>query len=346
MRRLYLAKQNLSKKSNRRNNNEEGFHIHIISFSFTSFELCASSRHLDFHCRIVEDHLKEVTNKALFIMLRLPAAHGRSLLGRAVETAGCCRKARPASFLRSKIPQCALGSSLVHSFSSYSSFREPGSLFEATTPDVSPLRGNDGHLSFSEPQAAKDRDAPLRADVRTMGRLLGQIIQDHHGSETFDKIETLRGLAKAWRDAGAGRDPNRTSEADDAFDKLATYCSNLDDKEVLVIARAFTHFLAIANAAEGHHRVRLLNSTRSSEYALPDKSDSCGGVLKSLLKDHSAETIYDALTSQKVELVLTAHPTEVNRRTILEKQRRVQEVWNILCFFKRDRNMRYQLLRF
>lgn len=52
-----------------------------------------------------------------------------------------------------------------------------------------------------------------------------------------------------------------------------------------------------------------------------------GGALKSLLEQgHSPDAIFDALTSQKVELVLTAHPTEVNRRTMLEKQRRVQKV--------------------
>jgi hypothetical protein len=54
---------------------------------------------------------------------------------------------------------------------------------------------------------------------------------------------------------------------------------------------------------------------------------SSGGVLKSLLEDgHSADTIFEALSTQQTELVLTAHPTEVNRRTILEKQRRVQTV--------------------
>mgnify|MGYP002051704459 CR=1 FL=1 len=52
-----------------------------------------------------------------------------------------------------------------------------------------------------------------------------------------------------------------------------------------------------------------------------------GGALKSLLdQGHSPDEIFDALISQKVELVLTAHPTEVNRRTILEKQRRVQRI--------------------
>jgi phosphoenolpyruvate carboxylase len=52
-----------------------------------------------------------------------------------------------------------------------------------------------------------------------------------------------------------------------------------------------------------------------------------GGVLKSLLEmGHSADAIFEALSTQQTELVLTAHPTEVNRRTILEKQRRVQDV--------------------
>jgi phosphoenolpyruvate carboxylase len=192
--------------------------------------------------------------------------------------------------------------------------REPGSLFEiaGTVPDTP---------TFSLEQAVADRDAPLRADVRTMGSLLGQIIQDHHGEVTFDKIEKLRSLAKAWRDVGAGRKQN----ADAQFAELAEYCTQLDNEELHIISRAFTHFLAIANAAESHHRSRLL-SMMESENALPNKSDSCGGVLASLLKEHSSETILQALTSQKVELVLTAHPTEVNRRTILEKKRRVQEV--------------------
>jgi phosphoenolpyruvate carboxylase len=64
-----------------------------------------------------------------------------------------------------------------------------------------------------------------------------------------------------------------------------------------------------------------------------------GGALKSLLDDgHSPETIFDALTSQQVELVLTAHPTEVNRRTILEKQRRVQKILTKADYL-RERNL-------
>ena len=204
--------------------------------------------------------------------------------------------------------------------SSYSSFREPGSLFEVT-----PLSETNNEATSTSPIMG-DRDAPLRADVRTMGSLLGQIIRDHHGDEIFEKIEDLRALAKKWREAGAGRNSDKADDAKKAFDELAKLCSNLTDEELLIISRAFTHFLAIANSAEAHHRIRLLNQTET-RYALPYKPDSCGGVLEALMEQgKTPEQIYECLTTQQTELVLTAHPTEVNRRVILEKQRRVQQV--------------------
>ena len=203
--------------------------------------------------------------------------------------------------------------------SSYSSFREPGSLFEVT-----PL----GESLDDIPKSliTEDRDAPLRADVRTMGSLLGQIIRDHHGDAIFEKIEEFRGLAKKWREAGAGRDASKAAEASTTFAELATLCKGLSDEELLVISRAFTHFLAIANSAEAHHRIRMLNKTVNT-FGLPNKPDSCGGALLSLLEQgHTPEQIFECISTQQTELVLTAHPTEVNRRVILEKQQRVQEV--------------------
>jgi phosphoenolpyruvate carboxylase len=213
-------------------------------------------------------------------------------------------------------------------FSSYSSFREPGSLFELYGSQ-DPMTSSTTNLpTFSIAQALEDRDATLRADVRTMGSLLGRIIQDHHGTAIFEKIEEMRGLAKQWREAGAGRHVDTKDEAAAIFDELANNCSKLSNEELHIMARAFTQFLAIANAAEGHHRGRLLAMAENDADALPNKSDSCGGVLQNLMTQggHDADTIYESLTTQCVELVLTAHPTEVNRRIILEKQRRVQEV--------------------
>jgi phosphoenolpyruvate carboxylase len=158
-----------------------------------------------------------------------------------------------------------------------------------------------------------------------MGSLLGKVMPQ----DTFEKVESMRHLAKTWREAGAGR--NGSAESRKVFDELAAFAGSLDNASLFWVSRAFTHFLAIANAAEAHHRTRVLKMEESNipgdVHALSHKSDSCGGIFPELFqKGHSVDDIYDALTTQQVELVLTAHPTEVNRRTILEKQRRVQQI--------------------
>mmetsp|Transcript_14998 Transcript_14998/g.21224 ORF Transcript_14998/g.21224 Transcript_14998/m.21224 type:complete len:999 (-) Transcript_14998:129-3125(-) len=177
--------------------------------------------------------------------------------------------------------------------------------------------------------AKSPSDAQLRADVKAMGSLLGQVIQDHHGKEIFDRVEQLRNLAKKFREAGGGRDATKLEESHAVLEEMATYVSSLKNDELFLVSRSFTHFLALANAAEGHHRIRLMHervNTGEGISALSSKADSCGGVLPQLAKEHDADAIFDALTSQTVELVLTAHPTEVNRRSILDKQRRVQSL--------------------
>jgi phosphoenolpyruvate carboxylase len=134
-----------------------------------------------------------------------------------------------------------------------------------------------------------------------------------------------------WREAGAGRGNEASQEkAASILKDLADDVSTLTNSELFWVSRAFTHFLAIANAAEGHHRGRILNQEdelyQGDIHALSHKSDSCGGLLPQLVKNHDKETIYQSIISQQVELVLTAHPTEVNRRTILDKHRRVQSI--------------------
>eukprot|EP00567_Pseudictyota_dubia_P002553 CAMPEP_0197465530 /NCGR_PEP_ID=MMETSP1175-20131217/64586_1 /TAXON_ID=1003142 /ORGANISM="Triceratium dubium, Strain CCMP147" /LENGTH=1118 /DNA_ID=CAMNT_0043001547 /DNA_START=80 /DNA_END=3437 /DNA_ORIENTATION=+ len=177
-------------------------------------------------------------------------------------------------------------------------------------------------------------DTQLRADVRAMGSLLGKIITEHEGPEIFDKVEKMRSLAKEWREAGAGRNPSLRSDADSAFSSMATFASSLSSSELFLISRAFTHFLALANAAESHHRCRKLRRAVTAEDsgigALSTKRDSCGGVIPKLVAESgaSAKEIWEALSSQTVELVLTAHPTQVNRTTLLDKQKRIQELLN------------------
>jgi phosphoenolpyruvate carboxylase len=202
----------------------------------------------------------------------------------------------------------------------------------------------------------QDDDAQLRADIRVMGSLLGKVIRQHDGQEMFNKVEHMRALAKDWREQGAGRGKSESAETTtsaaateaeaetESLKDLVAYAAGLANAELFQVSRAFTHFLAIANAAEGHHRSRRLNLSKQETTssgsssgsstssgggggALYPKPDSCGGVLPALLeKGHSADAIWQALSTQQTELVLTAHPTEVNRRTILRKHRRIQTI--------------------
>jgi len=156
-----------------------------------------------------------------------------------------------------------------------------------------------------------------------MGSILGHVIQEHEGAEIFEKVEELRSLAKTWRDQGA--------HSDAAFQKMAEFASSLSQEELYKVSRAFTHFMAIANAAEGHHRSRRFQQSiaeaTGTSGALSPKKDSCGGAIPDLLQQgHTPEEIWKALSTQTTEFVLTAHPTEVNRRTILEKKRRIQKI--------------------
>ncbi len=88
--------------------------------------------------------------------------------------------------------------------------------------------------------------APLTADVRALGRMFGDWVSAREGKPVLDTIETIRGLSKRWRVSG-----DRS-----AFEQLVSVVESMSAKEALVMARAFSHFLALANAAEQHHRVR------------------------------------------------------------------------------------------
>lgn len=101
--------------------------------------------------------------------------------------------------------------------------------------------------------------------------------------------------------------------------------------KMLGVTRAFSHFLALANSAENHHRVRRLRERlldSGTESALPMKRDSLAGNIAKL-KDEmgiSPQDIHQAISNQSIEIVLTAHPTEVNRRTTIQKHQRINSI--------------------
>jgi len=165
----------------------------------------------------------------------------------------------------------------------------------------------------------RDLDAKeLRSDVNFLGWGLGDIIRQEN-QKVYDHVESLRKNAKAFRFEGK----------DDKFAHMVQEVRSLSADEIKSTARSFAHFMALSNCAETHHRVREMNAARLNEDSpFPRKEDSCRGAIEALLAQEkmTPKEVREALMSQRVELVLTAHPTEINRRTMLMKHRRVREM--------------------
>ena len=162
-----------------------------------------------------------------------------------------------------------------------------------------------------------DSGAKLRVDVRTLGSTLGGIIQ-HHDKDVFEAVEKLRPLGRQWR-----------KENPAALDEMVQEVKKYSPAKLLGVARAFTHFLSLSNSAENHHRIRRLRDGLSgTNYGLSSKTESCAGAIDRLLNVQkvSKADILSSLSSQSVEIVLTAHPTEVNRKTILQKHQRIKVI--------------------
>ncbi len=148
-------------------------------------------------------------------------------------------------------------------------------------------------------------DARLREDVHQLGELLGATIRDQHGEAFLDKIERIRKGAKAARQGSA-----------DGARQLSETLDGLHDDELLPVARAFNQFLNLANIAEQYHRVRR----REAGEAQPFENRVFDELLQRLLASgHDRQALARQVAELDIELVLTAHPTEVSRRTLIQK---------------------------
>ena len=148
--------------------------------------------------------------------------------------------------------------------------------------------------------------APLRDNVRLLGGLLGDTLRDQVDESLLNRVEEIRTLAKQAR-------------SDGNWQPLLDVMSELPDSDLVPVARAFTHFLNYANIAEQHHRVRRRRDNRR-EIDVPSPLGTMAELLPRLLNNgHSADAIATAISQLRTELVLTAHPTEITRRTLLRK---------------------------
>ena len=161
---------------------------------------------------------------------------------------------------------------------------------------------------------AATKNKPLVEDIRLLGRILGDVIREQEGTSAFDLIERIRQLSVAYRlkaDASAGR----------VLDRLL---KNLTADQTVTVIRAFSYFSHLANIAEDRHHVRR----RAVREQAGDMQEGSLALCFERLQqaDHRAADIAAVLAGAYISPVLTAHPTEVQRKSILDAERAVAEL--------------------
>jgi phosphoenolpyruvate carboxylase len=160
----------------------------------------------------------------------------------------------------------------------------------------------------------QDRDtknAPLVQDIRWLGRLLGDVIREQEGREAFDRVERIRRLSVAGR---IGKDAKATRELDRLLRSLSS------DATVSVI-RAFSYFSHLANLAEDRHHLRRRHHHERQGHLQPG---SLAMTFERLVRAKvSGHDVVRMLGRSHVAPVLTAHPTEVQRKSILDAGRQI-----------------------
>ncbi|MCC6625538.1 MAG: phosphoenolpyruvate carboxylase [Deltaproteobacteria bacterium] len=156
-------------------------------------------------------------------------------------------------------------------------------------------------------------DRALRDDVRALGHLLGEVLASQGGHTLFDRVEAVRTTARRRRAGDHGAD-----------EALGAALSGLSPREAALVIRAFSTLCALTNLAERVHRLR-----RRRELAFADAAPAVGtfeSALRSLAqKNVPIDQIQRIVDRLQVVPVLTAHPTEATRRTVLSKELRMAE---------------------
>jgi phosphoenolpyruvate carboxylase len=157
-----------------------------------------------------------------------------------------------------------------------------------------------------------DKDTPLREDIRFLGRLLGGILRAQEGDDTFELVETIRQLAVRYR-----RHADETHRGD-----LETILNQLSHDNTIAVVRAFSYFSHLANIAEDLHHNR-----RRRTYLASGAKPQEGSLQLALERVHEAGYASDDIAAffgrALMQPVLTAHPTEVQRKSVLDCQRAI-----------------------
>jgi phosphoenolpyruvate carboxylase len=175
------------------------------------------------------------------------------------------------------------------------------------------------------------KEAPLRRDVRSLGMLLGEVLREQAGDSLYDSVEALRRTAIARREAeapqrGAANQASASAHLQEALARVRT----LDLAAAYQLTRAFGFYFELINLAETNHRKRRRLSHQLSESVSSASAVQRGdlrGTLRRLREAGvTADEAYSLLRRICVSPVFTAHPTEVARRSVMFKRRRISDL--------------------
>jgi phosphoenolpyruvate carboxylase len=164
------------------------------------------------------------------------------------------------------------------------------------------------------PKRRQAEDQPLIDDIRLLGRILGDVIREQEGEESYALVEKIRTLSVAFR-----------RDADHAADRaLKNLLKGLSSAETVRVIRAFTYFSHLANLAEDRHVIRRrTEAERAGESADGDLQTALARIRKAGVKP---DEVVASLARSYVSPVLTAHPTEVQRKSILDAERAIAQL--------------------
>jgi len=158
----------------------------------------------------------------------------------------------------------------------------------------------------------------LREDVRYLGNILGKVIKEQEGEKFFDLVEKVRKLSKV----------NKLNYSNHSYGKIIRTISKLNPIYTFKLTRAFTHFMNLINLAESIDASRKLDEYENSKKKIYNKNIFIEEIFEDLFnnKKISENKIYNLAKNLNIGIVLTAHPTEVKRRTLIQKYHKIIKI--------------------
>ncbi len=184
-------------------------------------------------------------------------------------------------------------------------------------------------LAELEARSGDLKQAPLRRDIRSLGALLGQVLREQAGDALFATVEDLRRIAIARREAEAAGDAAAAQQHLERAQALTREAAG-DPQQAYELARAFAFYFELINLAETNHRKRRRRSFLLDADSPPQRGSLRGTFRRLREMGHTRASVLALLQKVCVVPVFTAHPTEVARRSVMFKRRRIADLLELL----------------